>query len=87
MLKTLRGRFVVIAALIAISLGYLYSNAQRYDGNPLKLGLDLGVDYSHTWSCYRGKTVPCGTCPTCVERAAAFKEVGVPDPWKDEMPD
>jgi len=41
MLKTLRGRFIVIAALIAVSLGYLYSNTQRYDGMPLKLGLDL----------------------------------------------
>jgi preprotein translocase subunit SecD len=40
MLKTLRGRLIVIAALIAVSLGYLYSNQQRY-GRALKLGLDL----------------------------------------------
>ena len=46
----------------------------------LKQGLALGVDYSHTWSCYRGESSPCGTCPTCVERAKAFSEIGVTDP-------
>ena len=45
----------------------------------LRIGLDLGVDYSHTWSCYRGGTRPCGECPTCVERARAFEELGVND--------
>ncbi|HOJ34026.1 MAG TPA: 7-cyano-7-deazaguanine synthase QueC [Candidatus Hydrogenedentes bacterium] len=46
----------------------------------LRIGLELGVDYSHTWSCYRGGEVPCGTCPTCVERHNAFAAAGVPDP-------
>lgn len=46
----------------------------------LRLGLDLGVDYAHTWSCYRGEGKPCGACPTCVERLNAFREVGVADP-------
>lgn len=46
----------------------------------LKIGLELGVDYSQTWSCYRGGKIACGTCPTCVERLSAFREVGVKDP-------
>ncbi len=46
----------------------------------LRLGLDLGVDYGHTWSCYRGEGKACGTCPTCVERLNAFREVGIADP-------
>jgi 7-cyano-7-deazaguanine synthase len=46
----------------------------------LRLGLYLGVDYSHTWSCYRGGALACGKCATCVERLTAFKLVGVPDP-------
>lgn len=46
----------------------------------LRLGLDLGVDYAHTWTCYRGGDAPCGTCPSCVERADAFRETGRPDP-------
>jgi 7-cyano-7-deazaguanine synthase len=46
----------------------------------LRIGLALGVDYSHTWSCYRGDGLACGTCPTCVERLKAFDEAGIPDP-------
>ena len=46
----------------------------------LKTGLGLGVDYSHTWSCYRGGSIPCGICPTCVDRAAAFRRISCADP-------
>ncbi len=46
----------------------------------LRVGLDLGVNYSKTWSCYRGGDVACGTCPTCVERLNAFRELGEKDP-------
>lgn len=46
----------------------------------LKIGLSLGVDYSRTWSCYRGGERPCGRCPTCVERETAFRECGSSDP-------
>ena len=42
-------------------------------------GVALGVDFAHTWSCYRGGENPCGTCPTCVERAKAFDKAGVAD--------
>ncbi|MDD4869772.1 MAG: 7-cyano-7-deazaguanine synthase QueC [Kiritimatiellae bacterium] len=38
----------------------------------VKTGLELGVDYTHTWSCYCGGKKPCGTCPSCVEREKAF---------------
>jgi len=43
------------------------------------MGVKLGVDYSKTWSCYRGGQYPCGECPTCVERSRAFEEAGVTD--------
>lgn len=46
----------------------------------LRLGLELGVDYSQTWSCYEGQAVSCGRCPTCAERLQAFANVGIPDP-------
>lgn len=46
----------------------------------VKIGLALGVDYAHTWTCYRGAETPCGTCPSCVERAAAFRGAGRTDP-------
>lgn len=51
----------------------------------IRLGLTLGVDYAHTWTCYRGGAIPCGECPSCVERAGAFAEVGIPDPLKHEL--
>ncbi len=38
----------------------------------VRLGLELGVDFAHTWSCYRGESLACGECPTCVERLKAF---------------
>lgn len=43
----------------------------------LKMGLELGVDYGQTWTCYRGGEQPCGTCPSCVERKKAFEAVGI----------
>jgi 7-cyano-7-deazaguanine synthase len=45
-------------------------------------GLELGVDYALTSSCYdpspTGK--PCGACDSCLLRAKGFSEVGVADP-------
>ena len=46
----------------------------------VRMGLDLGVDFAQTWSCYRGGNSACGTCPTCVERLNAFRETGAVDP-------
>lgn len=37
-------------------------------------GLKLGIDYSHTYSCYKGTSVPCGECATCRERETALAE-------------
>lgn len=45
-----------------------------------KRGAELGVDFSQTWSCYKGGHIHCGTCGTCVERREAFLLAGVPDP-------
>lgn len=46
----------------------------------LRCGLEMGLDYARTWSCYHGAARPCGRCPTCVERAEAFRELGLTDP-------
>lgn len=46
-------------------------------GEIAKRGKALGVDYSHTYSCYRGGEHHCGTCGTCVERAEALAEAGI----------
>ncbi len=46
----------------------------------LKLGLELGVPYELTYSCYRGTIPPCGECATCQQRAEAFNLLNVEDP-------
>lgn len=43
-------------------------------------GKNLGVDYSLTWTCYKGKQKACGNCGSCTERLEAFKKAGVDDP-------
>jgi 7-cyano-7-deazaguanine synthase len=43
-------------------------------------GIELGIDFSETWSCYKGGEIHCGTCGTCVERREAFILAGIPDP-------
>ncbi len=45
-----------------------------------RLGSDLGVNFSKTWSCYVGGETHCGECGTCVERREAFQLAGIPDP-------
>ncbi len=36
------------------------------------VGQQLGVDFSQTWSCYKGGEKHCGRCGTCVERREAL---------------
>ena len=43
-------------------------------------GLELGVPYDLTWSCYRDDAPACGTCDACAFRLEAFQNCGVRDP-------
>ena len=49
-----------------------------------KLGSELGVDFSLTYSCYKGHEKHCGKCGTCTERKESFEQAGIPDPTKYE---
>lgn len=42
-------------------------------------GTALGIDYTETWSCYKGGEKHCGKCGTCRERRQALEEAGLPD--------
>lgn len=42
-------------------------------------GKALGVDFSKTYSCYKGGEKHCGRCGTCIERRQALKEAGIDD--------
>lgn len=50
----------------------------------IRRGVDLGVDYAMTTSCYQldsdGRA--CGVCDSCRIRAAGFREAGVADPTR-----
>ena len=43
-------------------------------------GAAHGLDFAHTYSCYKGGERHCGRCGTCVERREAFLLAGLPDP-------
>ncbi len=53
---------------------------EKKKADSVRLGQELGVLFTQTWSCYRGEEKACGVCPTCVERLKAFQEVGIEDP-------
>lgn len=48
----------------------------------IKKGIELGVNYAHTWSCYnpQPQSLACGVCDSCRIRKEAFLQVGIPDP-------
>lgn len=49
-------------------------------GEIVKLGAELGVDFSHTYSCYESEDAPCGACDSCKLRARGFALAGIKDP-------
>lgn len=49
-------------------------------GDIAAIGKRLGVDYSLTYSCYKGGERHCGCCGTCVERREAMAAAGIDDP-------
>ena len=73
-----RARFRVHAPLLYLSKAEI-----------VKKGVELGVDFSLTHSCYDplpdGR--PCGSCDSCLLRRKGFEEAGIPDPlWEGKHP-
>ena len=54
-----------------------YTNITK--GDIARIGKRLGIDYTETWSCYKGGEVHCGRCGTCEERKEALAEAGIED--------
>ena len=54
-----------------------YTNITKAD--IARRGKLLKIDYSETWSCYKGGKVHCGKCGTCVERREALLLAGIDD--------
>ena len=53
----------------------------------IRRGLDLGVDYGLTWSCYdpTHDGFPCGRCDSCTLRRRGFEESGEQDPVRHDF--
>ena len=49
-------------------------------GEIAERGRRLGIDYSLTYSCYKGGDHHCGLCGTCIERKQAMQFAGITDP-------
>jgi len=71
------GRFRVHAPLISLSKADI-----------IRRGLQLGVDYALTHSCYdpAADGGACRACDACLLRAKGFAEAGVPDPTRYRAP-
>ena len=65
-----------------ITLFAPYTNLYKTD--IIIRGKALGIDYSETWSCYKGGKVHCGKCGTCSERREGFRDAGIEDPTEYE---
>ncbi|MBI5724349.1 MAG: 7-cyano-7-deazaguanine synthase QueC [Planctomycetes bacterium] len=68
-----KGKFKIHAPLVKMSKAEI-----------IRLGMELGVDYSLTRSCYdpAGEGLSCGHCDACRLRLAGFAQAGVKDPIK-----
>jgi 7-cyano-7-deazaguanine synthase len=53
----------------------------------IRMGLDLGVDYAATVSCYQAddQGAACGVCDACRLRRAGFEQSGVADPTRYQL--
>jgi 7-cyano-7-deazaguanine synthase len=65
-----------------VSVESPFNTLMKYD--IVEIGTRFNIDYSKTWSCYKGQDRPCGKCGTCVERTEAFLKNGLKDPLMDE---
>jgi len=48
----------------------------------INLGIECGVDFKKTWTCYEGKDHACGKCPACSSRIKGFLDAKKIDPIK-----
>ena len=65
---------------VEICTPYLHNSK----GDILADGLNMGLDYGQTWTCYNGREKACGKCGACQERLEAFALNNAVDPLEYE---
>jgi len=65
-----------------VKLAAPYSSCDK--GDIAIIGKELNVDYSLTWTCYKGNEKACGKCGACQERLEAMEKAGIKDPIEYE---
>ena len=65
-----------------VKIGAPYTNLTK--GQIAGIGGNLGIDYTKTYSCYKGGEKHCGKCGTCVERKEALAYAHIEDKTKYE---
>ena len=74
------GQAINLGTYIGVELVAPYTMLSKSD--IVRRGVELGIDYTKTYSCYKGGEVHCGVCGTCSERKEAFALAGVEDKTK-----
>jgi 7-cyano-7-deazaguanine synthase len=62
-------KIVIVTPVIAMSKAEI-----------VRAGIQAGVPFALTWSCYQASDQACGACESCALRLRGFGEAGVPDP-------
>lgn len=50
----------------------------------VRKGMELGVPFDFSWSCYKSEGRACGVCDSCARRLRAFEQLGIEDPIEYE---
>lgn len=66
-----------------VKIGAPYTGLTK--GQIACIGAKLGIDYSKTYSCYKGGKKHCGKCGTCVERKEAMEYAHIEDKTQYEQ--
>lgn len=77
----------------SLSLGATHETAFRlhtpfvelWKVDVVRIGLELGVPYAQTHTCYEGRRPACARCDACSERIAAFRANDARDPLDYEV--
>jgi 7-cyano-7-deazaguanine synthase len=69
---------ILIGTYQRVRLHALFQHATKAE--IIEYGMQIGVPYAMTHSCYRGMRPACGACSTCHARLDAFAEAGYNDP-------